>query len=530
LLSSDDGRLRLFQAVREYGAARLDDPGAEVRHGEFYARAGDAALVDALSRRGGMARRQALRVDLDNFVVANERAVSRGDGPVALGACRAAWAVVVLVGPFSLGARLADAVLEVMPRSPEAHVVAGQAKRLLGLPDEARAHFEAALEVHRAAGDQKGVARVLNNLGAVANHAGRIPEARVFFAEALELARESRDRPSEAAALGNLATMARVAQGFESAIEQFEVALALHREVGNRRGEGIVLGNLGAVHRQEGRMELASTYFQAALRIHHETHDLQMQAMMHSYLGNMEMTLGHDAAAKQHYAAGVVVARKLGDRRVEAGLLLYQGVLANRMDDPAGARILLEDAIGCARAIDNLRLLGGALGELGAVLLALGREEAVEVLEEAMAISGESDDKGAVAMASGRLGMSHRSRGDHAAARSAFETAQRMGREGGDRRECLWTAVLAVMDAEAGAFERARAGAAEAGPLADEHLEYVDRIRVHCWLMDAALAMGDRGAALAALEHAERIGASFVAAGGRRPDQLDIARADLTRI
>ena len=76
-------------------------------------------------------------------------------------------------------------------------------------------HLDAALAIHREAGNRRAEGSVLGNLGLLHHEQGRIEQARAHY----------------------------------------EAALAIHREMGDRRFEGIVLGNLGNLHGDQGQVE-----------------------------------------------------------------------------------------------------------------------------------------------------------------------------------------------------------------------------------------------------------------------------------
>ena len=69
-----------------------------------------------------------------------------------------------------------------------------------------RAHYDAALAVHRDVGNRGSEGAVLGNLGILRRAQGRMGEARAFYDAALALAREIGARYSEGVVLGNLAT------------------------------------------------------------------------------------------------------------------------------------------------------------------------------------------------------------------------------------------------------------------------------------------------------------------------------------
>ena len=76
----------MYVSIHEYAARSLRRAGlrrneaAEERHGRYFARFGTEEALEALFRHGGVRRRRALALELDNLVTACRRAVARGDG------------------------------------------------------------------------------------------------------------------------------------------------------------------------------------------------------------------------------------------------------------------------------------------------------------------------------------------------------------------------------------------------------------------------------------------------------------------
>ncbi len=109
----------MYLSIHEYAAEKLEASGqpasrlAEERHGRYFAGFGTDEAIEALSRHGGVKRRRALALELDNLVAACRRAVRRADGEIAVAAYRAIWEVLELQGPCALGIDLGSQVLAV---------------------------------------------------------------------------------------------------------------------------------------------------------------------------------------------------------------------------------------------------------------------------------------------------------------------------------------------------------------------------------------------------------------------------------
>jgi tetratricopeptide (TPR) repeat protein len=239
--------------VQEYAAERLGASGgraeAEGRHGAVYGAYGTDEAMDALDRSGGVERRRALAVELDNVVVACRRAVARGDGEVAAAALRAAWAVLELQGPLQVAVDLATTVLRLPALPPGtragASTVLGGALDASGRGAEARAHYDAALAVHREVGNRRGEGIVLGSLGVLHADQGRMDEARACFGAGEALLRQVGDPASLGIHLCGRARMERAEGRVEAAratlAEAAALALQVHAGPDSELGRALAL-------------------------------------------------------------------------------------------------------------------------------------------------------------------------------------------------------------------------------------------------------------------------------------------------
>ncbi len=261
----------MYMSIHEYAAQKLQasEPGAqglaEERHGLHFAGFGTDEALDSLFRHGGVRRRHALALELDNFVTACRRAVGRADSETAISTYRAAWEVLELQGPFALGAALGAQVLDL---------------------DGADASLRAAALLTQALASWS---------------AGRMEEAGTWLDHALALSRETHDRRREGSVLGNLGGLRREQGRMEEAREHLEAALVVHREVGNRRGEGTVLGDLGILHHEQGRVDVAQWHYESALAIHREVGSHRDEGNVLCNLGNLRTDQGHLEKGRAHY-------------------------------------------------------------------------------------------------------------------------------------------------------------------------------------------------------------------------------------
>ena len=395
-----EARFDVLVSVQEYAAEKLEAAGgrsdAETRHGAFFAAMGSDDALEALERRGSADRRRALRLELDNLVVACRRAVARGDAGAAAGSLAAAWAVYQLRGPMLAGAELARAVLPLdLPPGTRARVerVLGAALGNAGRGEEARAHLERALALHREAGERRGEGNALAQLGIVHIQDGRVDEARAAWEAALALFREIGYRHGEGSMLSNLGVLHSQQGRVAEARALDEAALALARELGDGKLESNVLSNLGSLNASAGRREEARAQLEGALALDRSARDRRGEGQVLAYLASLDRHEGLLVEAHACYEAALAIHREVGDRRAEGNVLSSIGNLLRLEGRNDAARRTSEAALSLLREVGFRRNEAYVLLDLGALEVIDGRcDRARELLDASEAILRSVED------------------------------------------------------------------------------------------------------------------------------------------
>jgi predicted ATPase/uncharacterized protein HemY len=424
----------MYLSIREYAAEKLEASGAatkraaEERHGRYFAAFGTDDAIESLFLKGGVRKRRALALELDNLVAACRRAAARDDGAVAAATLRVACDVLEFTGPYALSVALSAQALAIEDLDPpqRARVLAARAMALrrAGRADESGAAFEEALVLHHSLGERRREAFVLLTLGNLRRDQGRLEEARALQEAALALTREVGYRRVEGQALGNLGIIHAQQSRFPEARAHFEQALAIHREVGNRYIEGIDTSNLGNVCRESGSLDEAKLLYDSALAINREVGNRRDEGIVTSNLGLLCGTLGRYEEARALYDAGLAIAREVGDRRFEGYVL---GMLANLLRDQGHVEEAVtqcEHALGIHRAVGNRHQEGVILGTMGELLAKRGRfAEAREALRHGDALLREVGDQLGRASLLRDWARVELAAGDSSAAQSALDSA-----------------------------------------------------------------------------------------------------------
>ncbi|MFZ3264590.1 MAG: tetratricopeptide repeat protein [Terriglobales bacterium] len=201
--------------------------------------------------------------------------------------------------------------------------------------DEARQHFERALQLRRPQAQQNpdvylpDMARTLNNLGNLDRLQNRADEARQHGERALEIYRQLAQQnpdvylPYLAAALSNLGTLDRLQNRMDEARQHYEEALKINRGLAEQDPSkylpniAMTLNEFGFLDAIQNRMDEAYEHYDEALKIDRRLAGQSPAA----YLPDLAMTLTNfgllDASqnrldeARQHYEEALKIDRQL---------------------------------------------------------------------------------------------------------------------------------------------------------------------------------------------------------------------------
>ncbi len=236
----------------------------------------------------------------------------------------------------ALAGALMDPVLAVTANSLE-DFDTGQ-KRV----DEARLHYESALELYRQLAQQnpdtylRFLATTLNEAGNVDGRLGRLHDARQHYEEALPYFRQlSEQNPdpnllNTATTLSNLADVDRRQHRMEDARQHLEEALKIRRQLAQQNPVthlpemALILNNLENLDGVQNRMGDARQHFEESL----ETHRQLVQQNPDAYLPGLAIALDNlgslDAAqnrtdeGRQHYEEALKIYRQLALQHPDA--------------------------------------------------------------------------------------------------------------------------------------------------------------------------------------------------------------------
>jgi len=264
----------------------------------------------------------------DEALARYEEALSRlpGEGDAALAADLLRWIGTVRheLGDHELSAEAYDASLAIA----QANGLAWHAASVLnclavsehyrGRLDEAEPLYARARELAEMVGDDRLMAAIDHNLGAVANIRGHVATALVRYRSALRYYRRSEDVEATVSALNNMG-MAHVDQAeWREAEECFREARALAETTGNTRLLGSVELNRAELYLRRQRFEDARESCERALEIFTALRSKPRIGEAYKYFGILYRETGRLDQADVHFALALGLAEASQNRLLEA--------------------------------------------------------------------------------------------------------------------------------------------------------------------------------------------------------------------
>ncbi|MFJ8818128.1 AfsR/SARP family transcriptional regulator [Amycolatopsis thermoflava] len=238
---------------------------------------------------------------------------------------------------------------------------------LRGHHEDWRRTHELALGAAERAGDPRGQALVLRNLGQLEVYQDDYTAAREAFERSLALFRSIGDDQGAAVALAGLSTIRRVAGEHEMALSHCHDALELFVRSGDRHGEVVVRIAIGSVWLARGCHATAERWFtdarEACVEIgdrHREAHARHRMALLHQQRGQL-------GRAREELDRAIAIFGELGDDHCVGYAHQSLGELCLRSGDLAHAKLLLVNSLSVHRRDGDRRSeaeAGQLLGEL----------------------------------------------------------------------------------------------------------------------------------------------------------------------
>jgi predicted ATPase/DNA-binding SARP family transcriptional activator len=399
-------RYRLLETLRQYGAERLAAAGERTAVRARHLAWACTLAEEAGARLDGPEQGQwleRLRAEEDNLRVALDWATDHPSGDHGLRAAGALWQFWQVRGHHEEGGRrlrmLLDASQDAAP-ALRAKALTSAAVLCLSVhpmpqavADDVRCLFEEAMAIRRALGDQRGVASVLHGLGGLHFRRDEPDAARACFEETLAIGRELGDTQLVAGSLNNLANLALSADNHGRPPPEgldvwalYEESVRLWRELGDDLRAAGAMGDLAVIATRTGRFEDAERLLTEGAEIYRRLGLRRGFANYTTGLANLARRQADYDGARFTLEGLLHLGRDAGDRMLEARSLVELADLRWVEGERSDAERLYEEAAAIGRTLDRCWPLYEALHGLGQVALLRGEVgRARELFAEAAA-------------------------------------------------------------------------------------------------------------------------------------------------
>lgn len=228
------------------------------------------------------------------------------------------------------------------------------------------------------------------------------------YAEALPLMREAGDTRGEAMTLTNIGTMYNAISEPQKAVEPLDQALTIWRALGDRHLEVVTLSLKSRVSYALGDPRKALESYSLALPVLREVGDQSAEGIMFLQIGSIYYQFGEPQKALDHFAQGLSLLRAVGNRRNEATILNNMGTVYNLLGESQKALHYFQQVIPLARAEKDRGLEAVALNNMAHVHnLQVEPEKALERLGQALKLVQEVGDRKVEAAVLTNIGTAH---------------------------------------------------------------------------------------------------------------------------
>jgi CHAT domain-containing protein/Flp pilus assembly protein TadD len=299
----------------------------------------------------------------------------------------------------------------------------------VGESQKALEHYGQAVQLWREVGDRLSEATALTNIGVANLRLGEAREALKYFLQALPLMRILRDQGREVAILSNMGAAYNSLSESQKALEHFSQALPLVRMLGDRRGEAIILVNSGGGYRRLGELQKALECYRQALPLLRAVGDRAGEASALHNIANLYLDLGELQKALDFQNQALTLRRAVGDRRGESYTLEGIGAVYDRSGDLQKALDLQNQALALRRAVGDRRGETSSLQYIGAIYERLGEsQKALDFYSQAISLARTIGDRQKEAQVLHKIGGTYNRLGELQKAMENYRQALELSR------------------------------------------------------------------------------------------------------
>ncbi len=222
--------------------------------------------------------------------------------------------------------------------------------------DAAREKYKGALRCARRIDDQKSVCTARNNIANTYFRQGNYTKASAEYRASLETADRLHARLLYAQTLNNLGSVYFASGDFPQAEECFKESLELSAGIGAPEAQAWALHNLANISKDMGRFKASLDYSFRALQLASKVGNRRLEATATLRLGNLEEYIGAFDKALDHYEKAAEIQSAIQDRLFRSNTLMDMAVILTREGKFAKAERLFNEAAITKRELGTPRV------------------------------------------------------------------------------------------------------------------------------------------------------------------------------
>ncbi len=239
-------------------------------------------------------------------------------------------------------------------------------------------------DLFEQAGDERGIAGSLDDIGQVLWMQGKYEDALNRSAAALERRRRIGNLQSIASSLTNVGNIEKARGLLNESASCHEEALALRREIGDRAGVVVSLHSLAHLEFLRGNVPRARQLWIEALSAAEDIGAVPMQAQILGWLGDVALDDGNASEARQRFEESRQLCTELDDKRILAQAL--QGLALVELEEGGDQA----KALGLADKALRIAERGGFKDAMGHTYLVLAKAKAKTLFDASGTDSGKT--------------------------------------------------------------------------------------------------------------------------------------------
>ena len=186
-------------------------------------------------------------------------------------------------------------------------------------------YYLRSLKISEEIGHQKGISGSLGNIGWIYKHQGDYPKALDYFLRSLKIREEIGDNMGIANSLNNIGIIYYMQGNYPKALDFYLRSLKIKENIGDKKGIPSSLNNIGNIFGSQGDYPKALNYYLRSLKIREEIGDKKGIAAILNNIGNIYILQGDYPKALDYNLRSLKIQDEIGDKNGIANSFINLG-------------------------------------------------------------------------------------------------------------------------------------------------------------------------------------------------------------